>query len=386
MEQSREGGARARVSATVRPQRIGFLLLENFTLMAHASAIEPLRMANQLSGVELYQWFTLTDTGEPVCASDGQRIMPDASVEAPIDLDVVIVCGGVAQKKSIREAHLQFLQRHARRGCIMGAVCTGAWALAQAGLLNDHRASIHWECISGLQEAFPRVLVTSRLFTIDRDRVTASGGTAPLDMMLHLIARDHGADLMAAISEMFMCERVRGEEEKQRVPLRHVLGTSQPKLLEIVSLMEANIEEPLELKELAGLADISRRQLERLFLKYLNCSPSKYYLTIRVNRARQLLRQTSMRIIEVATACGFVSTPHFSKCYRAIFGVSPSSERSVDAKPLAGLMVTPTLPSARLFDERVSLRACVPAELARLAAEGESTFGSVARALRAPLS
>lgn len=359
------------------PLRIGFLLLDNFTLMAHAAAIEPLRMANQLSGVEHYQWFTLSEAGCPVRASDGQRILPDAAMGEAQGLDIVIVCGGVAQQQAIRKSHLGFLQAQARRGAMIGGVCTGSWALAQAGLLDGYRASIHWECISGLQEAFPKVLVTNRLFTIDGNRLTASGGTAPLDMMLNLIGQQHGRELMAAISEMFMCERVRNEQELQRIPLRHVLGTSQPKLLEVVALMEANIEEPLELEELAAIAGMSRRHLERLFLKHLNCSPSRYYLTIRINRARQLLRQTSMMIIEVATACGFVSTPHFSKCYRGFFGVPPSSERTVEAvaRPMSG--------RREIFaadDKREREHTVLPASaavLALLAARGEATYGSV---------
>ncbi|WP_157957121.1 GlxA family transcriptional regulator, partial [Salinicola salarius] len=173
---------------------------------------------------------------------------------------------------------------------------------------------------------------STRLFSIDRDRFTASGGTAPLDMMLNMIGRDHGRELSAAISEMFIYERVRGEEDQQRVPLKHVLGTTQPKLLEIVALMEANIEEPIELDELASYVDVSRRQLERLFQRHLHCSPSRYYLKLRLTRARQLLKQTPLPIIEIASACGFVSTPHFSKCYREYFGTPPREDRGETLK------------------------------------------------------
>jgi transcriptional regulator GlxA family with amidase domain len=178
-----------------------------------------------------------------------------------------------------------------------------------------------------MQEAFPNVILTTFLFSIDRDRFTSSGGTAPLDMMLNLIAHDHGRELAAGISEMFIYERVRNEQDQQRVPLKHVLGTTQPKLLEIVALMESNLEEPIELDELASYVDVSRRQLERLFQRYLLCSPSRYYLKLRLVRARQLLKQTPLSIIEIASVCGFVSTPHFSKCYREYFGVPPRNER-----------------------------------------------------------
>ncbi|WP_163649253.1 GlxA family transcriptional regulator [Modicisalibacter sp. 'Wilcox'] len=327
MASSRTASASPTVGRTPTPQTLGFLLLDNFTLISLASVIEPLRMANQLAGRELYRWYTLSVNGEPVRASDGLQVTPDASTSIPLSLDWVVVCGGVAPHRSVTREHIAWLQSQARQSRRLGSVCTGSWALAKAGLLDGYETSIHWECLAAMQEAFPRVPLTTRLFSIDRDRFTASGGTAPLDMMLNLIGQDHGRELAAGISEMFIYDRVRGEQDQQRVPLKHVLGTTQPKLLEIVALMEANLEEPIALDELATYVDVSRRQLERLFQKYLNCSPSRYYLKLRLTRARQLLKQTSMSIIEVASACGFVSTPHFSKCYREYFGMPPRDER-----------------------------------------------------------
>ncbi|MCW4149420.1 GlxA family transcriptional regulator [Halomonas sp. 18H] len=309
------------------PQTLGFLLLDNFTLISLATAIEPLRMANQLAGRELYRWYTLSLEGEAVSASDGLKVTPDASTTVPLALDTIIVCGGVAPHRSVQREHVSWLQAQARRSRRLGAICTGGWALARAGLLDGYEASVHWECLAAMQEAFPKVALSTRLFSIDRDRATSSGGTAPLDMMLTLIGRDHGRELSAGISEMFIYDRVRGEQDQQRVPLKHVLGTTQPRLLEIVALMEANLEEPISLDELADYVNVSRRQLERLFQKNLHCSPSRYYLKLRLTRARQLLKQTPMSIIEVASACGFVSTPHFSKCYREYFGIPPRDER-----------------------------------------------------------
>lgn len=327
---SRRAGARSlgpQAGETRQPQTIGFLLLDSFTLISLASAVEPLRMANQLAGRELYRWYTVTLEGMPVRASDGLQVTPDVSAETCPALDMAIVCGGVGIQRAVQRPHVSWLQAQARAGRQLGAVCTGSWALAQAGLLEGHETSIHWECLAAMQEAFPRVPLTTRLFSIDQQRATASGGTAPMDMVLTMIAREHGRELAAGISEMFICDRVRGEQDQQRVPLKHVLGTTQPKLLEIVALMEANLEEPIGLDELAHYVDVSRRQLERLFQRYLHCSPSRYYLKLRLTRARQLLKQTALSIIEVASACGFVSTPHFSKCYREYFGMPPRDER-----------------------------------------------------------
>lgn len=315
----------ARTANDVR--RIGFLLLDDFTLMAMASAIEPLRMANQLSGQTLYDWVTLSPGRRPVSASDSVTITPDLAMEEVTGLDMVIVCGGVDIRSSAQSAHITWLQMMARRGVLLGGVCTGSWVLAHAGLLDGYECSVHWEFLAAMQEAFPRVAMTTRLFSFDRDRCTSSGGTAPMDMMLSLILKAKGASLVAAISEMLICDRVRSEQDHQRVPLKHMLGTQQPKLQEIVALMEANLEEPIELDQLAHYVAVSRRQLERLFQKYLHCSPSRYYLKLRLVRARQLLKQTSMSIIEIASVCGFISTPHFSKCYREYFGIPPREER-----------------------------------------------------------
>lgn len=314
-------------STEIKKRRVGFLLINNFTMMALATAVEPLRMANQLSGKELYSWCTITEEGEPVSGSGGIAITPDHSMADAPELDVLIVVGGVNITRSYTPRQVSWLQSIARRKILIGGICTGPYLLAEAGLLDGYHCSAHWECIASMQEAYPKVICTNQLFVIEQDRMTSSGGTVPMDMMLRMIQRHFGHQLTAGISEMFICDRVRNESDYQRIPLRHVLGTAQPGLVEAVALMEANIEESLDLDELAGYVGLSRRQLERLFQKYLHCSPSRYYLKLRLFRARQLLKQTSMSIIEIALACGFVSTPHFSKCYREHLGVPPREER-----------------------------------------------------------
>ncbi|WP_322982077.1 GlxA family transcriptional regulator [Pseudomonas sp. C11] len=350
------------------PQSIGFLLLDDFTLISLASAIEPLRMANQLAGKELYQWFTLSKAGGAVCASDGLQITPDCSMEAAPILDIVVVCGGVDIQHRVSKEHLSWLQNQARMGRGLGAVCTGSWALGKASLLDGRMCSVHWEYLAAMQEVFPRVEVTTHLFSIDRNRFTSSGGTTPMDMMLHMIARSHGRDLAAGISEMFVYERIRNEQDHQRVPLRHTLGTDQPKLQEVVMLMKANLEEPIDLSELAAHIGVSRRHLERLFLKYLGCSPSRYHLQLRLVRARQLLKQTSMSIFEIGAVCGFVSAPHFSKCYRGYFGMTPRDERSTSNADVLALMPAP---------DSFSRKQISTSSLALSRAQGEATFASV---------
>ena len=194
-------------------------------------------------------------------------------------------------------------------------------------MLDGYKCTIHWEHIVGIREEFPRLRVSDELFEIDRDRFTCAGGQASLDMMLNMISESYGGKLSANISEQFMCDRIRGRHDRQRTPLQQYLGGKQPKLIEAILLMEANIEEPMTINELAELVGISKRQLERLFQKHLNCVPTRYYMDLRLNCARRLLLQTSKTIIDISIACGFVSPPHFSKCYRDYFGVPPRDER-----------------------------------------------------------
>ncbi len=313
---------------------IGFVLIPNFSMIAFSAAVEPLRMANRLSRCELYQWPVITVDGEPVPASNGLTVAPYcALVDAP-PLDIAVLCGGVDIERSCAKALLFWLRKLAHQRVPIGALCTASYLLARADLLDGYRCTIHWENLASLREQFPEAEVTTELFEIDRDRYTCSGGTAPLDMMLNIIAQDHGPDLAADISEVFVCERIRGSNDQQRIPLRLFLGTSQPKLVDAVSLMEANLEEPMSLDELAKHVSLSRRQLERLFQKHLNRVPTRYYLELRLSRARQLLLQTNKSIVEVAFACGFVSAPHFSKCYRDHFGIPPRDERRLKRPPL----------------------------------------------------
>lgn len=315
-------------SSTTTPYRVGFLLVDNFTLFALASTIEPLRMANQLSGKELYTWQLMSADGNPVSASDGISIGADMSLGASTAFDLVIVVGGVDITRSFKASEVAGLRVLSRRNIILGAVCTGAYVLAKAGLMDGHTCSAHWECLAALQEQFPKVNCTNRLYTIEQNRMTCTGGSAPLDMMLSMVSQQHGNALTSAISDMFVCDRVRSNNEQQRLPLRQLLTQEQPKLAEITVLMENNIEEPIDLEELAYFVGISRRKLERLFLKHLGCTPSRYYMKLRLDRARQLLKQTTRSIIEVSAMCGFVSPPHFSRCYRKYIGISPKEERT----------------------------------------------------------
>jgi transcriptional regulator GlxA family with amidase domain len=313
------------------PQRIGFVLTANFSLIAFTSAVEPLRLANRVSGRELYRWKLVSADGRPVTASSGIVLHPEGTLEAAADCDAVIICSGLDVHRIDCKPLSAWLRRVDRRGVEIGALCTGSHVLARAGLLEGHRCTIHWENLAGFVEGFPEIEVTTELFEIDRKRFTCSGGTAAIDMMLNVITLQHGHELAAAVADQFMHERIRDQHDHQRMSLPARLGVRHPKLLAVIDLMEKNLEEPLARGELARSAGLSTRQLERLFRRYLSRSPARYYLELRLNKARLLLLQTNMSVIDVALACGFVSASHFSKCYRDFFGRTPRKERGLPA-------------------------------------------------------
>jgi len=312
------------------PTRFGFLLLGNFTLISLSSAVEPLRMANRICGKEFYAWKAISIDGEPVHASDGLRVSVDFGIDddaSMYDLDVIIVCGGIRVEENASNALTKWLKTVNKKGIALGAICTGSYILAESGLLDGYRCSIHWENMTAVTDLFPSVAVSRSVFTIDRNRYTSSGGTTPVDMMLHLISAQCGAEVSAGVAEQFIYERIRRADDQQRVPLKHVIGHQSGKLVVAVELMEANVKELISQEDLASYVGLSRRQLQRLFRRYLMCAPSRYYLQIRLQRARELLRQTGMSLVEISALTGFVSTSHFSKSYKAFYGHSPSVER-----------------------------------------------------------
>jgi AraC family transcriptional regulator, glycine betaine-responsive activator len=309
--------------------RFGFLTLPNYSLIAVANAVEPLRMANRVLGQDAYQWSIVSLDGRPVLASSGLDLAPTVALDKLGKVEILFVCGGIQVRDAVSAALLAALKRLAERRAALGALCTGGYALARAGLLDHYRATIHWENLPALREEFPRVQLNDQVFSIDRDRYTASGGTAPLDLMLNLIQLRHGLRVSQLVSEQFVLERVRTAEDRQYVPLRAQVGGSHRSMIRVAELMEENIEKPLSLERIARATGLSRRQIERLFRRHLDCVPKRYYLEMRLRRARELLLQTAMPIVDVTTSCGFKSPPHFSRCYRARYGHPPSAERQV---------------------------------------------------------
>lgn len=313
-----------------KPHRIGFVLLPEFTMIGFSAGVEPFRLANRISDKCLYACDAYSIDGAPVKASNGMSVNVDGALEATDGLETVFVCGGINAKNHITKPLVQKLRRLASHGTGIGAICTGTEVLAAAGLLDGYSCTIHWENLPSFMEEYPDLNVVQELFEIDRNRYTCAGGTAALDMALRLIARQYDAQTAADVADQLIHHRIRDGHEGQRMELRTRLGVSHPKLLAVIDQMEKSIEEPVNCSDLAIAVGLSTRQLERLFRKYLGTAPTKYYLGLRLSRARFLLRQTSLPILSVALACGFVSASHFSKCYREHFTQTPSQERRAD--------------------------------------------------------
>ena len=334
-------------------RHVGFLTLNNFSMIAFTNALEILRMANYLLGEQIYQWSVFSVDGKPVEASNGLSVSKTMQLNYTNMPDVLLVCGGVDIQHAVTPDVIKLLTQASKHNMWLGGLCTGSYALAKAGLLDGYKCTIHWENMASLCEQFSSISFMEELFVIDRNRCTCAGGTAPLDLMLAFVAAQFGKNLVAEISDQFMVVRARDSKDQQHIPVAARVGYSHKALVEVSALMEANIEEPLSLDELARLASLSQRHLQRMFKHTLNMTPMHYYLNLRLRRARALLLQTEMSVMSVTVACGFQSSCHFSKSYRTLFGYSPSMERNQHkhAPPVHALASSVRLPEEVLQNE-----------------------------------
>ena len=307
------------------------MLLPRFSLMGFTSAIEPLRIANRMAGRQVYAWELASEDGISETCSAGVTLNVDRGLEEVGRNDAIVFCGGMDIKNTASPRLLNWARREARKGMPVGALCTGSHFLAKAGRLQGRKATIHWENRESFIEEFPDNEISNAIFVIDNNRFTSAGGTSSADMMLRMIANEHGTDLANAVADQMVYSSVRTDKDEQRLSIPTRIGVRHPKLSSVIKMMEDNLEEPISPSALAAEVGISTRQLERLFRRYLNRSPKRYYTELRLQKARNLLLQTEMSVINVALACGFTSPSHFSKCYRLHFSTTPYRERGAQA-------------------------------------------------------
>ncbi|WP_404401398.1 GlxA family transcriptional regulator [Pelagibacterium halotolerans] len=324
-------------SVASKKQLFVFYLLPEFTLLAFSSAIEALRLANMVLGFEAYRWRLASHDGGEVCASSGVPIRTESSVAAERQAasrqgrpSMVVVCGGLNIQNHSSKTLESWLRECRQNKIAIAGLCTGAHVLAQARLLNDKKCVIHWENVPSFVERFGSTSVRTGLFAIDGNIHTCAGGAAAFDMMLHIIRRDFGEDVVTGVCERAIVDRMRNSDDRQRLPFSPRVEEHHPALTKLIERMQETLAEPVSVDELMADLGLTRRQVERLFRNALRNSPARYYMKLRLERARLLLQQTSTPIVEVAFASGFSSASHFSKAYRDAYGCSPHEVRKVN--------------------------------------------------------
>lgn len=304
-----------------------FLLVQEFSHLAFSCALEPLRIANLVAGKELYAWQLASADGRSATCSNRAVTLVDRGLSPVKRGETVIVVSGLNVQNHIKPEIIGFLRAERARGTPIGAICSGAYILAEAGFLDGRRAAIHWEYHDLFAERFESVKLMKSVFVADEKFVTASGGTAAADLMLHTISKEHGRDLAVAVADQMVYSAVRDASDTQRMSFRSRYGSGNSCLSQALRIMEDNLEDPLSGPELAARLGVSIRQVERIFQRYMNISPKRYLMDLRLKRARNLILQSDQAITEIAMACGFTSTSHFTKAYRERFGTTPGTQR-----------------------------------------------------------
>ena len=309
-------------------QRFGFFLVPGFSMLSLAAAVEPLRMANAQAQEELYQWEFLSWDDIPVSASNQMVTAPTIKVDQVKVLDVLLIVAGINVATYGDDVFFAWLRQAARQVDLLGSTSTGSLLLAKAKLLRHKTCTIHWEYVDSFREQFPDVWMSGELYEFDGSLFTCSGGSAGLDMMLQIIADQHGYELALLVAEQYMHPHIRPPHQDQRMRLQSRLNINNPRLIKAIDFMRQNLDAPLTCQELADASNMSARQMERLFKQYLQHSPGQYYLHLRLEKTQQLLRQSSLSVLQVATACGFSSTSYLARCYQKKYDCSPRQERA----------------------------------------------------------
>ena len=297
-------------------------------MLSLAAAVEPLRMANAQAKDGLYQWEFLSWDSLPVSASNQMVTTPTINLDQVKTLDVLLVVAGINVASYGNDKFFAWLRQASRQVDLLGSTSTGSLLLAKAKLLRHKTCTIHWEYVDSFREQFPDVWMSGELYEFDGNLFTCSGGSAGLDMMLKIIADKHGYELALLVAEQYMHPHIRPPHQDQRMRLQSRLNINNPRLIKAIDIMRQNLEVPLTCQELADASNMSARQMERLFKQYLQQSPGQYYLHLRLEKTQQLLRQSSLSVLQIATACGFSSTSYLARCYQKKYACSPRQERA----------------------------------------------------------
>ena len=324
-----------KIAAIAGPVPVALFLVPDFPLLTFSAALDPLRQANRIAGQVIYKWILVSTDGAPVLTSANILMPVDYAIHNMPRCDLVIVCAGLDHTRYYDPSILSWLRELNRHSCVLGAISTGTFLLAKAGLLENRRCAVHWEQLAAFQEEFPRCIATNEIFAVDGRFITSSGGTVTLDMMLYIIAACNGRNLAAAISDQFNHPEIRRQDVSQRMSAQARYGIRNANLAKIIKAMEQSIQNPVDLQVLARRVQLSTRQIERLFVDHLGKTPSAFYAGLRMSRARDLILQTDLPIAEVAQICGYMSPTRFGRIYRAHYGMTPREVRQGGIAPRA---------------------------------------------------
>lgn len=309
------------------PYVITVLLMEQFAMIALASTIEPFREANWILGGNMYEIRVVSEDGNPVISSSGMSINVDAAMNDVNGGSMVIVCSSWDPHLYTTQKVVSWLRQQARQGVRLGGIETGTFVLASAGLLDGYRATIHWENLEGFIETFPKVKISKNIFEVDRSRFSAAGASAALDLMLYFIEEQHGAGIATAVADGFVYRRAREGQSQQRSDARERYNIKHPRLVRILEFLARNLDRHLDVAEMAQAENISDREVRRLFRAHLNSTPQAYHRSLRLHKARALLRQTTISVIDISICCGFSSSSDFSRAFKREFGLQPVGDR-----------------------------------------------------------
>lgn len=309
--------------------RFVFVLLPGFSALDLGAGLESLAAANAAGAKPAFVWRIVSETGNPVTSSSRLTVAVDGALPSTQRGDYIVICGALAERQHATQQLIAWLRQAARFGARLCGIGGGAALLAQTGLTKGLCLSAHWKLEHSLSEQYANLDVVCSVFEESLSIVTSAGGAATLDLFSALIDRNCGSETASQVADQLLCGTIRSSSDRQTRSDLCRIGTRHKKLGQAIQLMRDHLEEPLSPSLVAEQVGLSTRQLERLFQRYLNTSPKTYMTTLRLDRARQLLQQTHMRVIEVAIACGFASASHFSKLYRKQFGISPHMERGV---------------------------------------------------------
>jgi transcriptional regulator GlxA family with amidase domain len=310
-----------------RPLHIAFLLIKDFALMSFSAVTEPLRAANLIADQQLYSISYLSVDDCPAISSSGVIVNPTLTLDEVKDLDFLFVVAGSGCTGFRDNRIFKWLQKLDKQGVNIGGVSAGPFLLSLAGIMKRRRLTVHWEHAAALIEEMPGLMLERSRYVIDRDRYTCAGGIAALDMMNAFLTERHGFEFAQKISDWFLHTEIPTSSSPQRAGLSERYPTATRPMILAIETMNNHLADPLDLKQLALLSGITPRQLNRLFAEYMGQSTMDFYKTLRLQTARKLLQQSSLKIVEVAEATGFVSAAHFSSSFNKLFGMKPSGMR-----------------------------------------------------------